>query len=195
MQTEQITVDREEARELYRKYREHQHYSTPIDLEIQRVYSALGKGKVVVQAIASIAKAGLNEDGLPKLAIIRAADDANEPIETCHLYMRHDGGARFATTAWAKDRNWRTYVDMPAGSFPESKRRNLHFGAQVPLVPIHLRPKRGLANYHILFEAIWAPVPPKDPLLLRRIGRSDLWVVCAAWDLSEVERAVMAGRL
>lgn len=31
MQTQQIVVDRAEARALYRKYREHQHYSTPID--------------------------------------------------------------------------------------------------------------------------------------------------------------------
>jgi hypothetical protein len=195
MRTEQITVDREEARALYRKYREHQHYSTPIDLEIQRTYAALGQGKVVIRAIASIAQAGLNKDGLPKLAIVRAADDADQPIETCHLYLTRDGGARFSTTAWPKDRNWRTYVDMPAGSFPDAKRTNLHFGAQVPLVPIHLRPKRALASYHILFEAEWQPIPPKDPLLLRRIGRSDLWVVCAAWDLTEIERAVLAGHI
>lgn len=32
-------------------------------------------------------------------------------------------------------------------------------------------------------------------MLLRRIGQADLRVVCAAWDLTEVERAVLAGRI
>src|SRR5258708_4807132 len=42
--------------------------------------------------------------------------------------------------------------------------------AIVPLVPVHLRPKRGLENYHILWEAEWTRVVPRDPMLLRRIG-------------------------
>ena len=39
MRTETMVVDRAEARALYRKYREHQHYAQPIDWEIQRTYS------------------------------------------------------------------------------------------------------------------------------------------------------------
>jgi hypothetical protein len=202
MDTEQITVDREEARELFRKYKEHQHYSTPVDVEIMRAYDAVAKGKVLIRAVASIASAGLGEDGLPKLAICRAADDQGRLIEQCHLYLKSDGGARFATSAWAKDRNWRTYVDIPAGSFPDSRLRNRHYAAQVPLVPIHLRPKPrqgnplgALANYHVLWEAEWTRVVPRDPLLLRQVGRGDLWIVCAAWDLTDIERAVLAGRL
>ena len=65
----------------------------------------------------------------------------------------------------------------------------------MPLVPIDLRPKRGLANYHILWEAIWQNVPPVDPLLLRRVGPGDLWIVVAAWDLTEVEQAALAARV
>jgi hypothetical protein len=190
MDTQAITVDRAEAAEMFRKYKEHQLYSTPIDLEIQRLYDAIAKGKVVIQALASITAAGLGPDGLPKLAIVRA--DAKD----CHLYLRHDGGARFSANDWQPDRNRRTYVDMPAGSFPlDSSRRYTHHAAMTPLVPIHLRPKRGLANYHVLFEAEWSRVVPRDPMLLRRVGHSDLWIVCAAWDLTEVERAVLAGHL
>jgi hypothetical protein len=202
MDTQQITVDRDEARELFRKYKEHQHYSTPVDLEIMRAYDAVAQGKVLIRAVASIASAGLGEDGLPKLAICRAADDQGRLIEQCHLYLKDDGSARFSTAPWAKDRNWRTYVDIPADSFPRSPKRFRHWAAQVPLVPIHLRPKprRGnplgaLANYHVLWEAEWTRVIPRDPLLLRQVGRGDLWIVCAAWDLTEVERAVLAGRL
>ena len=43
MQTENIVVDRGKARELYRKYRAHRHYSTPIDERIVVVTSSLPK--------------------------------------------------------------------------------------------------------------------------------------------------------
>lgn len=46
----------------------------------------------------------------------------------------------------------------------------------------------------MLFEAEWRPEPPKDPALLRHIG-GDLYSVVAVWDLTELERAVLAGRL
>lgn len=190
MHVDQIVVDRDAAARLLRKYKEHQHYSTPVDLEIQRCYDAIAQGRMVIRALASIAAAGLGDDHLPKLAIVRA--DAPE----CHVYMRSDGGARFSTKAWTRDDHRRCYVDVPAGSFPEQSRRwGRQFAAMTPLIPIHLRPRRGLANYHILFEAEWRPVPPKDPMLLRRIGYADLWVVLAAWDLTEIERAVLAGRI
>ncbi|HLY81195.1 MAG TPA: hypothetical protein VKQ70_17585, partial [Caulobacteraceae bacterium] len=142
MEIERITVDPAEAREAYLKYKAHAHYSTPIDREIQRVHEAIAKGKVVVRALASIKAAGLGADGLPKLAIIRA--DA----EQCHLYLRSDGGARFSTQAYAPDRNRRTYIDMPAGSFPDTGKRFRNHVAQTPLVPIHLRPrqKRGAGH-------------------------------------------------
>jgi hypothetical protein len=190
MDTQTITVDRDEARELFRKYKEHQHYSTPVDLEIQRVYDAIAKGRVVVRALASIAAAGLGDDGLPKLAIVRA--DAKK----CALYLNSNGGARFAVNDYQPDRNRRCYIDMPAGSFPDSPgKRHRHYHAQVPIVPIHQRPKRALENYQILFEAEWRPIPPRDPLLLRRVGQADLWIVLAAWDLTEIERTVLAGRI
>ena len=64
----------------------------------------------------------------------------------------------------------------------------------MPLIPVHLRPKRGLANYHILWEAEWTRTYPADPYLLRRFS-GDAWLVVAAWDLTDVERAVMSQRL
>lgn len=190
METERITVDRAEADEMFRKYKAHQHYSTPVDLEIQRVYDAVRKGRMVVRALASIAAAGLGEDGLPKLAIAHA--DATK----CSLYMYASGAARFSDDGWQPDRNRRKYIDLPAGTFADpSGKRHRHWEAMVPLVPIHARPKRGLSNYHVLFEAEWSMVVPRDPMLLRRIGYGDLWIVLHVWDLTDVERAVLAGRL
>lgn len=40
----------------------------------------------------------------------------------------------------------------------------------------------------------WAPVPPTDPFLLRHLGGT-LYVVLAQWDLTPLEKAVLAGRL
>ncbi len=67
--------------------------------------------------------------------------------------------------------------------------------AMVPLVPPALRP-RSLGGYHVLWEADWrprAPRAPRDPALLKHIG-GDLYAVVAVWDLTGLERAVLAGR-
>lgn len=192
METERITVDRAEAEQLWRKYQEHMHWSEPVDREIAHIYEGLAKGKTYVQAIASIAKAGLNDQGLPKLALVQADK------EWCRVHMDENGGARFYwSERWPSEAHWRTYIDVPAKSFPPppSGFRRWHHEALVPLVPIHIRPRRALAAYAILFEAEWTRIVPKDPMLLRRVGRSDLWLLCGAWDLTEVERAVLASRL
>src|SRR5207253_8584714 len=62
--------------------------------------------------------------------------------------------------------------------------------AMVPIIPPHLRPADALSNYYILSEAHWSPEPPRDPFLLKRID-GFLFAVLAAWDLTEIERAVL----
>lgn len=203
MHTEMITLDRGEADLLYRKYKEHAAYSEPIDWEVQRTYDLLRKGKVIIKAIESIRQAGLNREFLPKLALAPA--NATE----CHLERYRDG--QFQMTPLMPGKRWphrgkhnlafreNTFV-FPAESFPmrwdgrERVGRSDH-KALVPPIPLHLRPKRGLQNYHILWEAEWTRTPPRDPYLLRRIGKADLWLVVAHWDLTEVERAALSTRV
>ena len=72
MEVAKITIDAAEADRLYREYREHRHSATPIDDEIRRVYREVSRGKVVLRAIESIRAAGLGDDALPKLAIVRS---------------------------------------------------------------------------------------------------------------------------
>lgn len=187
MQTQAITLDRTKARELWRDYLKHQHYSTPIDEEIRRAYQLIAQGRVVIRALESIKAAGLDERGFPKLAIMRAT------AETCFFRGQADGEATFSNVRWSRGRN-RNVIAFPPGSFAFPK-QIWNAQAMIPLVPIHLRPKRGLANYHVLWEAEWTRVVPKDPMLLRRIGRADMWLVVAAWELTEVERAALAGRM
>lgn len=199
METTHITVDRAEAKALYRKYKQHQNYSTPIDWECQRAYQLLAKGHTIIKALESIAQAGVNADGLPKLAIATATAKA------CYLDRNANGGCTMnSTDNWRAKNNrfsWQARAfNFPAESFPLGWRGTLRdtrqdHKAQLPLVPIHLRPKRGLANYHILWEAEWQPIPPRDPYLLRRIGKADLWLVVAHWDLTDVERAALATRV
>jgi len=192
MDTQPITLDRERARALWRDYRKHQHWSKPIDQDVMRTYHAIAQGRVVIRALESIRAAGLNAEGLPKLAIVRA--DATH----CWLHTQRDGSAVFGSTeaavGWGGERYTRQRIVFPAGSFPGVGYIARH-RAIAPTIPLPLRPKRGLASYHILFEAEWDPVPPVDPMLLRRVGQTDMWVVCAAWDLTEVERAALAARI
>ena len=189
MQTQQVTLDRAEARALYRKYKAHQHWSKPIDCEVQRVYQLLAQGRVVIRALDSIREAWLGDDRLPKLAIVRA--DA----EKCYLTAERDA-AVFTDSRWSRRSNQhhshRLTVPWPGFALPVDWKT---YEAVTPLVPIHLRPKRGIENYAILFEAVWSKAVPVDPMLLRRVGKSDLWVVVAAWELTPVEQAVLAGRL
>ena len=189
MEVQRLEVDRAKARELYRKYKEHQHYSEPIDQQVQRTYQLIAQGRVVIRALESIRTAGLNAQGWPKLAI------ANATHGQVRVDIERDGSAEFRrnTSRFQKDK--RNTFRFKAGTFPRPMKDWRESAvAMVPLVPIHLRPKRGLANYHVLFEADWTRQPPVDPMLLRRIG-GDMWLVVAAWDLTEVERAAMQARI
>lgn len=189
METSMITLEREEAAALMRKYREHRAYQTPMDRQIEQLYRLISRGKVVIKALDSITRAGVGVDGLPKLAIARA--DADKVF----CQMHGDGSAVISTEPFVNGKTASTkWFKFGPKSFPGGNRR-WRAEAIVPLIPVHLRPQRGIQNYHILFEALWEPTPPIDPLLLRRVGKGDTWLVVAAWDLTEVERAVMAGSI
>jgi hypothetical protein len=186
MRVEKLTaLTREHARELWHKYQSHRAHQQPYDAEIEAIYKRLARGQTVVRALASIVDAGLNEQRLPKLAICRA-DQQRVYWRTHHAY------GNFQTDSWMRGNAHRSRIVQVdwrdcRHEWPEGE-------AIVPLIPVHLRPRRGLQNYHILWEADWARVYPHDPYLLRRFG-GDAWLVVAAWDLTEVERAVMSARM
>jgi hypothetical protein len=87
------------------------------------------------------------------------------------------------------------WMDWPQGTFANTGVSHRTGNAVLPLIPIKYRPRRAMENYHVLWEATWEPVPPVDPFLLRRIDESDLWLVLAMWELTEVERSVLATRI
>lgn len=182
MKVERLQMDPELARELRQKYQSHRVHQTPADAEIAAIYKRISQGKTVIRALESIVKAGLNAEGFPKLAIARA------DMATCFWNPRSNVctfGER-----WPRGRSRKT-IRM---DWPGLNSNKYQAEAVVPIIPVHLRPKRGLKNYHILWEAEWTKRYPVDPYLLRRFG-GDAWLVVAAWDLTDVERAVMQSRM
>jgi hypothetical protein len=207
METQSIAFDRGEARALYREYRKHLHWSAPIDRECMRAYQLIAQGRAVIRALESIKAAGVytagESVGLPKLGLCRADATA------CFCAMNHDGSATMTADdtrvriSWGRGRvpsgtilNSRSILAWPEGSFPyDQGARTWRRQSLVPPVPLHLRPKRGLQNYHVLWEAQWVKAPPDDPMLLRRIGKGDLWLVVASWNLTAIEQAALATRV
>jgi len=189
MHIDELKIDREQAAILYRKYKEHRAYQKPHDEQIAQIYRRIAQGKTVIRALQSIRTAGVSpQEGLPRLAIARADQTL------CYLHVRSPQVC-FSNSRnwWPSNRNSRSkniVFDWP--ECPPTK--NWTYEAQVPLIPIHMRPRRGIENYHVLWEAEWSKRYPVDPFLLRRFGE-DAWLVVAAWDLTEVERAVMSARL
>jgi hypothetical protein len=168
---------------------------TAEDRAITMAYRCAARGLPVISLPRTIARGGFRDDGLPRLAVVRA--DAAE------CFVRWDGSDlvyadrddpranRGALVGAVSVR-----VPVPGGDLPA--RRVSRYGqaarAVVPLIPPAHRPRlRRLRHRHILWEADWTPVPPRDPALLQHI-RGDLWAVLAVWDLTDLERHVLSAR-
>lgn len=192
MDIQPLVQDRAQALALWKKYQAHRIGSTAVDHEIARLAKMVAAGKVMIKALEAVVQAGADETGRPKLAIMRADQ------KCCYLDLKSDGAAIMHNEprSWLRSRFAASLrFDFPAGSFGTSARQR-RLEAIVPHIPPDIRPKRGLQNYHILWEADWRREIPIDPMLLRRVGANgDLWIVLHVWELTEIERAVLAGHL
>ena len=196
MQVAEIQLGQDRAEELLAKYEQHKEVATEDDLAIMKAYKAIAKGEVIIQAHESIRQAGYNEKGEPNLAIVRA----NQKVVQANV-ARFQNNEKSQVTfyepdAWGRDNyraSLRRHVVENMGAWRGDIPRYSDLRAVVPSIPLDMRPKRGLHLYHILWEADWSRVPV-DPMLIRKLA-GDLWLVCAAWDLTDVERAVLANRM
>lgn len=170
---------------------------TEEDVAIAAGYRAAARGLPVIMLSNVFAAGGWHDNGLPRLAIVRA--DATQ----CWVHVEGwNGDARHLVFT----DNERT-ANHGARIAPHSTRINnvpyplINGRARssartiVPSIPPRHRPnRRRLHGFHILWEVDeWTPVPPVDPALLRHI-RGDLWTVVATWDLTPLERAVLTAR-
>jgi hypothetical protein len=193
MELSTITEDRGAARKAFLEYRQavrERHDAE--DEQIMRGYRELASGRQLIRLPDTIRLGGVDVAGRPRMAVCRADG------RVCRLYVQHNGTVTFLhedTPMWQSRvrRAKRITVEsvVPAGVRFETGDVAT---AIVPTIPPPLRPAGKLDRFHILWEAEWRRAAPRDPALIRHIG-GDLWAVLAVWDLTELERVVLAGRV
>lgn len=204
MELQALAVPPALAREKFQEYRQavrERHNAE--DEMLMRGYREIVRGRQVID-MASIIRAGGSslqrsrqgvEYDAPRLAVMRA--DAL----WCWVERTRTGAVRFYGRrdnkhVWApRSTETRYVISLPVGTLDEVTTGICQFNvrAMVPPIPPSLRPADKLSNYHILWEAEWQAVAPKDPALLKHIG-GDLYVVLAMWELTELERSVLSRR-
>lgn len=171
------------------------------DEAIARGYRIAAKGLPIIRLSDSIRVGGWFDNNLPRIAVCRA--DAKTCEVTWDTHWQRPDALVFYSTAepnWNR-RNRGARINQnsvrveigPPETLPGMRRwrgRTI-----VPNIPPKVRPRRHrIRLFHILWEVEqWELTVPRDPALIRHVG-GDLWAVHATWDLTEIERAVLAGR-
>lgn len=188
MNVQTITMAKSEAKQHFREYQQAvRQTNRKEDVALMRGFKALGKGQTLIDVHAAMKFAGLNERHQPKLAICRA--------DATHCWWKgwYDGASVFSMdnmSLWRWSAKVRRSVRFPKNTFGSTVfDSGKSHRAVVPSIPPRLRPKIAYSNLHILWEAEWETVPA-DPMLLRHLDGA-LYVVLAAWDLTELEKAVL----
>lgn len=192
-----VTMEPAAADKAFREYRAaFMAERNRIDGELMRGYKALADGKTLIGLTEAIQRAGVDDLGRPKVAIARADE------QRIRMALDEDGSVTFQpwlTGVRSEDR----IFTFPADTLPRPTRRAQwayqepwagSWWAALPFIPPQYRPPHKIENYHLLWEAEWRRgngAQRRDPMLLRRVG-GDLFAVVAAWDLTEVEKLVLA---
>lgn len=183
-----ITMDKDDAAAKADEYRTIKMPSDE-DKRIAAIFTALAFGKRIIDLAQAVRDAGRDEEGRPRLA----AGLVYRPW--CYLYNHRDR-AEFRSTNTGRP-NFETIEvrDMPGGDWNNGSSMWRPMRTQTPIVPPQHR-RWGSKKWTILWEVEqWAaaPLPPGDPILLKPLLGS-LYTVEAHWDLTEVERLVLAQR-
>jgi hypothetical protein len=202
-----ITVEDKEAAKAARDaYMEAARRSrSALDRALYVSYKAISEGASLIDIEATMRETPLHENGLPKLAIVRA------DFKEVFLKLHYDGSGvmagsqAFATGYRVKTKAGTARIEFPPATFPTTNPATGerwgygHYSdphrAPVPLIPPQFRPADAYANYHILWEVDeWKRVAPKDPLLLRCVT-GQIYAIVAQWNLTELERLIMDASL
>lgn len=202
MNVEILEMDKYKARTLYVDYRrslkrrrdERKRLAESEEIEVRKkriqieneeddmraAYREMSFGNRVVVLPSVILKAGFDAKGLPLLAL------AKSDWEWCFYESGSD-----KMTFRPEPRVTSSRIEFATQRLGDGRRYQAA-KALTPPVPPRFRPEN-LGNYYTLWEAEWQPAPPHDPLLLRQVS-THVYVVCAQWDLTPLERAVLEGR-
>jgi len=193
MNIQLLKEDAEIAKDKWREYKDAAKKTRdPIYTDLKKVYNQIKNGNAVINIFDAIRLGGIRSDNAhPKLAISSAL------ATTCFCRYTQNGTVRFSPRQWPKYRNSVPYsptIELN-NCLPELKISGIELKAPVPIIPPRLRPIKLTDDYFILWEVdSWTPIPSKDPYLLKRLTK-EMFVVCAGWDLTEIEIKVMQGRI
>lgn len=200
MDVDTILVSKDEAQQ---KLDEYQSVNAKVrqeeDAKLKALYKAVANGARVMNLSAAFTKTGLNELLQPRLAVARA------DWKLVYCFSRPtklDGSynSGINTVGFSDREQWemsasRKNILLPDNTFsvsPDWPNKYRGLRSPVPHIPPKHRPvNSGLHNYHILFEVERWEEYPADPYLLRRI-QGMLFVVWAEWELTELERSLLA---
>ena len=180
------------AREKLRAVRTALHRKADAEYQaLEQGYKALANGHPLVNLTEAISSAPVDDKGRPRLAIASAVERQVEftASQTASLF-----DTRFRD--WRSRQRRGRRITVPMG---RSMAQVPKVYALVPIVPPEIKKHHSLERCHVLFEVEeWASdiiraKPDIDPYLLRHLG-GDLWIVLGEWELTDLERAVMAGR-
>ena len=148
---------------------------TDRDKAILRAYRSIAHGGKILDLHKTIEAGGAHENGVPKLAVVRA-NSSRVDLQIMPGLLRFQSEKGY----WNK----RT-VEVPN----PWRGQNGNLWAFAPHIPPYLR-QADPGEYYLLWEATWRARPAGDPILLAPIGKN-LYRVVAAWDLTPVEASVL----
>jgi len=165
--------------------------------ELLGVYGHLKHGGKIVDLPRTFAKSELRKEDLPKLGIVPANG------KYCYLYKKRSGGAIFSSerkTTWGTPYAKGNDVELPPDTFRWKDLENSRWRTLAPIIPpriyVEICVRIVPENYHILYEVeTWSiSNPPRDPILGKMLTKN-LFGVLATWDLTELERKIISGRV
>lgn len=193
MDVTEISMSRKEALARWREYNAAAKKTRDrVYRDMKKTYGQLRLGRKVIDILDVFERTGVNARHEPRLGITRAGNrDAVCRITKDGECVFYSGEVRWKKRA--------SDVSVRFSEIPDSIVPNqwgcIDLRAPVPVIPPQFLPDRLTDDYYVLWEVHeWKPVPPVDPMLLRRIS-PNIFVVVAQWDLTPIERMVMKGRI
>ncbi len=198
MNVETITMDPQEARKKIESFGASLRRSA--DEEVAAAvagYEALASGKALLDLEEVFRGAPLDDKGRPRFAIARA-----DRKEVQYRHWTRDERRFFSTRrdGWIGHPDNSLCFGFPREVVAEGGHGQVTGYALVPFVPPDvLRHRSKLRRRFVLWEVEqWADrrsisLPDRDPFLLEHLSGA-LYIIQGAWDLTELERAIMRRR-